>query len=155
MWASFPVSIGHLYVFFVNMSIQILLFLNHVSFFYVELYHFFVYFGYIKPFSDRLFANILSYSAGGFFVLLIASFTVQELFSVMWYHLSISAFVSHPWRDISKKNIIKTSVQECSASVFFIYAHSVTQSCPTLFNPMDCSLPGLSVHGIFQARILE
>ena len=31
----------------------------------------------------------------------------------------------------------------------------VTQSCPTLSNPMDCSLPGSSVHGIFQARILE
>ena len=31
----------------------------------------------------------------------------------------------------------------------------VTQSCPTLCNPMDCSLPGSSVHEIFQARILE
>ena len=31
----------------------------------------------------------------------------------------------------------------------------VVQSCPTLCNPMDCSLPGSSVHGIFQARILE
>ena len=31
----------------------------------------------------------------------------------------------------------------------------VTQSCPTLRNPMDCSLPGSSVHGILQARVLE
>jgi len=31
----------------------------------------------------------------------------------------------------------------------------VTQSCPTLHDPMDCSLPGFSVHGIFQARVLE
>ena len=30
-----------------------------------------------------------------------------------------------------------------------------TQSCPTLSDPMDCSLPGSSVHGIFQARVLE
>ena len=30
-----------------------------------------------------------------------------------------------------------------------------TQSCPTLCNPMDCSLPGFSVHGILQARLLE
>ena len=30
-----------------------------------------------------------------------------------------------------------------------------TQSCPTLHDPMDCSLSGSSVHGIFQARILE
>ena len=29
------------------------------------------------------------------------------------------------------------------------------QSCPTLCNPMDCSLPGYSVHGILQARTLE
>ena len=29
------------------------------------------------------------------------------------------------------------------------------QSSPTLSNPMDCSLPGSSVHGIFQARVLE
>ena len=31
----------------------------------------------------------------------------------------------------------------------------VTQPCPTLSNPMDCGLPGSSVHGIFQARVLE
>ena len=31
----------------------------------------------------------------------------------------------------------------------------VTQSYPTLCDPMDCSLPGSSVHGIFQARVLE
>ena len=41
-----------------------------------------------------------------------------------------------------------------------IYSHlwwseKVTQSCPTLCDPVDCSLPGSSVHGIFQARILE
>ena len=29
------------------------------------------------------------------------------------------------------------------------------QSCPTLSDPMDCSLPGSSIHGIFQARVLE
>ena len=31
----------------------------------------------------------------------------------------------------------------------------VTQLCPTLSDPMDCSLPGSSIHGIFQARVLE
>ena len=31
----------------------------------------------------------------------------------------------------------------------------VAQLCQTLSNPMDCSLPGSSVHGIFQARVLE
>ena len=31
----------------------------------------------------------------------------------------------------------------------------VAQSCPTLSDPMDCSLPGSSIYGIFQARVLE
>ena len=33
--------------------------------------------------------------------------------------------------------------------------NKVAQSCPTPSNPMDCSLPGSSVHGIFQAKVLE
>ena len=36
-----------------------------------------------------------------------------------------------------------------------VFARSVTQSCLTLCNPIDCSLPGSSDHGIFQATILE
>ena len=35
------------------------------------------------------------------------------------------------------------------------YVHAHAQSCPTLCNPMDYSPPGSSIHGIFQARILE
>ena len=31
----------------------------------------------------------------------------------------------------------------------------VAQSCPTLFDPKDCSPPGSSIHGICQARVLE
>ena len=31
----------------------------------------------------------------------------------------------------------------------------VAQSCPTLSDPMDCTLPGSSIRGIFQARVLE
>ena len=33
--------------------------------------------------------------------------------------------------------------------------NEVTQSCPTLSDPMDCSLPGSSIHGSFQARVPE
>ena len=36
-----------------------------------------------------------------------------------------------------------------------MYVRLVTQSYPTLCNPLDCIPPGFSVHGIFQARILE
>ena len=35
-----------------------------------------------------------------------------------------------------------------------VYAKSL-QSCPTLSDPMDCSLLGPSIHGVFQARLLE
>ena len=35
------------------------------------------------------------------------------------------------------------------------WASEVTQSCPALCDPMDCGLPGSSIHGIFQARVLE
>ena len=37
----------------------------------------------------------------------------------------------------------------------YTYACEVAQSCPTLCDPMDCSLPGSSIHGVFQARVLE
>ena len=32
---------------------------------------------------------------------------------------------------------------------------AIAQSCPTLSDPIDCSPPGSSIHGIFQARVLE
>ena len=37
----------------------------------------------------------------------------------------------------------------------YVNVRLVTQSCPSLFDPMDCRLPGSSVHGILKARILE
>ena len=37
----------------------------------------------------------------------------------------------------------------------FSNTSEVVQSCPTLCDPMDCSLPASSIHGIFQARVLE
>ena len=42
-----------------------------------------------------------------------------------------------------------------SESAAHIHYCLVTKPCPTLCDPMDCSLPGSSVHGISQARILE
>ena len=36
-----------------------------------------------------------------------------------------------------------------------MHAYSVAKSCPSLWGPMDCSLPGFSVHRIFHTRILE
>ena len=47
-----------------------------------------------------------------------------------------------------------TFLQFCRLEVQWVKV-LVTKLCPTLLTPMDCSLPGSSVHGIFQARILE
>ena len=59
----------------------------------------------------------------------------------------------HPWNSPGKntgvgRHFLLQCVKVKSES-------EVAQSCPTLCNPMDCSLPGSSVHGIFQAKILE
>ena len=43
----------------------------------------------------------------------------------------------------------------CTFIHFCCYCYSVVQSCLTICDPTDCSLPGCSVHGIFQARKLE
>ena len=52
------------------------------------------------------------------------------------------------WVAISFSNAGKGKVKVKSES-------EVAPSCPTLSDPMDCSLPGSSVHGIFQARVLK
>ena len=39
--------------------------------------------------------------------------------------------------------------------IYSMYSCLVAQLCLTLYNPMDCSPPGSSVQGIFQAKILE
>ena len=55
-----------------------------------------------------------------------------------------------------KSSIMNSEWAESLYFVLFLNGESeVAQSCPTLCNPMDCSLPGSSVHGIFQARVLE
>ena len=52
--------------------------------------------------------------------------------------------------------ISKTVFKKKSPAMFYIDCCClVTKSCPTVCDPMDCSLPGSSIHGILQARILE
>ena len=46
-------------------------------------------------------------------------------------------------------------INPLSVVSFAVQFSSVAQSCLTLCNPMDCSLPGFSVHGIFQVRVPE
>ena len=60
----------------------------------------------------------------------------------------------HPWGSPGKN----TGIRGCHFLLQCIKmksASEVTQSCLTLRDPMDCSLPGSSAHGIFQARVLE
>ena len=60
-----------------------------------------------------------------------------------------------------KKHTLPKAIYKFNANAikllmaFFMEFSAVAQSCPTLCNPMDCSLPGSSIHAIFQARILE
>ena len=51
--------------------------------------------------------------------------------------------------------ILSESSQTQKATYHIVVVVLVTQSYPTLCDPMDCSLRGSSVHGILQARILE
>ena len=62
------------------------------------------------------------------------------LLPVAWCGWSSWEFPS----DVQKNRMMKTVVKE-----------TVTQSCLTLWDPMDCSAPGSSIHGILQARILN
>ena len=48
-----------------------------------------------------------------------------------------------------------STVWQSDSVIHCMHVCSVTQSYPTLCNPVDCSPPGSSVHGILQARILE
>ena len=50
---------------------------------------------------------------------------------------------------------MKASEREEEIQVQVGSESEVAQSCPTLCDPMDCSLPGFSVRGILQARVLE
>ena len=53
-------------------------------------------------------------------------------------------------------SLLLSRIQGCRKTPIQYTAAAVSlQSCPTLCSPMDCSLPGFSVHGILQARTLE
>ena len=58
-------------------------------------------------------------------------------------------------RKINREMQIKTSVRYDPTPLRTKVKVLVAQSSPTLCGPMDCSPPGSSVHGIFQARVLE
>ena len=58
----------------------------------------------------------------------------------------------------SLTTVFSASLVSLISDTYFLYIlyeseSEVAQSCLTLYNPMDCSLPGFSIHGIFHARV--
>ena len=74
-----------------------------------------------------------------------------QSFPTLWTHRRQPTRLPRPWDSPGKNNEVGCHfLLQCVISVSV-----VTQSCPTLSDPVDCSLTGSSVHGIFQARVLE
>ena len=71
----------------------------------------------------------------------------------------ILEWVAFPFSRRSSQPRDRTQVSYTAGRFFTSWAtrkwSEVAQSCPTLCDPMDCSLPGSSIHGILQARVLE
>jgi len=78
-----------------------------------------------------------------------------------WFALEMNRDHSVAFEIASKYCISDSSVDHDGYSISSegflptVITVKITQSCPTLCNPMDCSLPGTSVHEIFQAIVLE
>ena len=69
-------------------------------------------------------------------------------YKLLAFHLEMSA-----WKAFSKLDTLKSTPR---ALLILLRVHAKSfQLCPTLWDPMDHSLPGFSVHGILQVRILE
>ena len=86
----------------------------------------------------------------------------------IWLHLPLHSYpshLSHCFKGETSSSFVKNSSHShlasmsppCSAISFDLWEKKseVTQLCPALCDPIDCSLPGSSIHGIFQARVLE
>ena len=71
-----------------------------------------------------------------------------EILISLWYFL-LTFYVLFHYILKTMQRLFITTVNTCESE------SEVAQSCPTFCDPMDCSLPGSSVHGIFQARVLE
>ena len=89
------------------------------------------------------------------------------MYSVKHYYVLYHFRILRAWNPTFSKNIYVAPTNYWGQyAKYFVYVNRliympkilrvlVTQSCPTLCDPLDCSLPGFSICGIFQARILE
>ena len=109
------------------------------------------------------FADTFSHSLGFLFVFFMFYSTLL-LYKSLYVCLGsfvYFVFISIALGDWPKKTLVQFMSENVlpviSSGCLMVYESEseVTQSCPTPCDPMDCSLPGSSTHGIFQARILE
>ena len=71
----------------------------------------------------------------------------------VWPHRRQPTRLPHPWDSPGKNTGVGCHfLLQCMEVKS---EREVAQSCQTLSDPMDCSLPGSSIHGVFQARVLE
>ena len=80
-------------------------------------------------------------------------YVTSVMFDSVWPHRQQPTRLPRPWDSPGKNTAVGCHfLLQCRK----VKSESeVAQSCPTLSDPMDCSPPGSSVHGIFQARVLE
>ena len=87
------------------------------------------------------------------------SFSLIHIKLAIWYHLVDKTIVEQKGKKLTLNKELyipsKWYMQCMNYNVCCWCCCSVTQSCLTLCDPVDCSPPGSSVHGILQARILE
>ena len=81
-----------------------------------------------------------------------ASFPVSQLFASGGQSTGVSLVGN---KKTSQNHPLKMDNHKLKPTSYLDIDIEVTQLCPTLCNPMNCSLPGSSVHGTFQARVLE
>ena len=97
--------------------------------------------------------NLLIKTVQWFFISLVAAKSLQSCLILCDYIDGSPPGFPHPWDSPDKNtgvgcHFLLQNMKVKSES-------EVAQLCPTLSDLMDCSLPGSSVHGIFQARVLE
>ena len=152
----FPLRSVPVLIFYLSLIMEQLFhcFRTKVSVLWLVLSHFFCSPGVLQSY---LYLLSTSSSRNCLISLFILYFTIKLCKNYLLFPMSLNfLFRQVLWRFLFHQNCL------AEVSSDFHIANSdkwkwseVAQSWPTLCDPMDCSLPGSSVHGIFQARILE
>ena len=124
-------------------------------YFYYNNHHITLYYSFLKicciPVGSNLIESRLSYLS--LYPWFLAGAEPEK--KVDWFIYVKCARQANPFRQEADLWVPGTWRREDKEWVLNSGWSEVTQSCPTLCDPMDCGLPGSSDHGIFQARILE